>query len=161
MNAPLPVPPTWTTGTTEGIHTGTWRAATPRHIAAPSPCHQACPVGGEIATWIGQARSGDLHGAWLTLVRNNPFPAIAGRICHHPCEAACNRGGYDEALSICRLERHVGDQALAQGWALPAPQPQTQLRRQTRAAARATWRWWAAGRPACRRPTSCAAAATA
>jgi NADPH-dependent glutamate synthase beta subunit-like oxidoreductase len=127
MNAPLPVPPTWTTGTTEGIHTGTWRAATPRHIAAPSPCRQACPVGGEIATWIGQARSGDLHGAWLTLVRNNPFPSIAGRICHHPCEAACNRGGYDEALSICRLERHVGDQALAQGWALPAPQPQTQL----------------------------------
>jgi hypothetical protein len=43
---------------------------------------------------------------------HNPFPAIAGRICHHPCEAACNRGGHDEALSICRLERYVGDQAL-------------------------------------------------
>jgi NADPH-dependent glutamate synthase beta subunit-like oxidoreductase len=121
VNAPLPVPTTWTTGTTEAIHTGTWRAATPRHIAAPSPCHQACPVGGDIATWIGQARSGDLHGAWLTLVRHNPFPAIAGRICHHPCEAACNRGGHDEALSICRLERYVGDQALDRGWDLPAP----------------------------------------
>jgi len=121
VNAPLPVPTTWTTGTTESIHTGTWRAATPRHIAAPSPCHQACPVGGDIATWIGQARSGDLHGAWLTLVRHNPFPAIAGRICHHPCEAACNRGGHDQALSICRLERYVGDQALDRGWDLPAP----------------------------------------
>jgi NADPH-dependent glutamate synthase beta subunit-like oxidoreductase len=118
MNAPT----TWTTGTTEGHRTGTWRAATPRHIVAPSPCHQACPVGGEIATWIGQARSGDVHGAWLTLLRHNPFPSIAGRICHHPCEPACNRGGHDEPLSICRLERYVGDQALDRGWALPAPQ---------------------------------------
>ena len=117
MIAALSFPATWTTGTTEGIHTGTWRAATPRHIAAPSPCHQACPVGADIAKWIGQARAGDLHGAWQTLVLHNPFPAIAGRICHHPCEAACNRGGHDEALSICRLERFVGDAALAQGWA--------------------------------------------
>jgi NADPH-dependent glutamate synthase beta subunit-like oxidoreductase len=121
MNAPLPIPPIWTTGTTEGIHTGTWRAATPRHIAAPSPCHQACPVGGEIARWIGQARAGDLQGAWETLVRHNPFPAIAGRICHHPCESACNRGGHDEVLSICRLERYVGDAAIEQGWAVPVP----------------------------------------
>jgi NADPH-dependent glutamate synthase beta subunit-like oxidoreductase len=120
MIAALSFPATWTTGTTEGIHTGTWRAATPRHIAAPSPCHQACPVGADIAQWIGQARAGDLHGAWQTLVLHNPFPAIAGRICHHPCEAACNRGGHDEALSICRLERFVGDAALAQGWALQA-----------------------------------------
>lgn len=120
MNAvlsPPPVPSIWTTGTTEGHHTGTWRAATPRHISAPSPCHQACPVGGEIAQWIGQARNGDLHGAWQTLMQHNPFPAVAGRICHHPCEAACNRGAHDEALSICRLERWVGDAALEQGWA--------------------------------------------
>ncbi len=119
MNAlasPHDVPAIWTTGTTEGHHTGTWRAATPRHIAAPSPCHQACPVGGEIAQWIGQARSGDLHGAWQTLMRHNPFPAVAGRICHHPCEAACNRAAHDEALSICRLERWVGDAAIEQGW---------------------------------------------
>ena len=131
MNAVLPppaVPTIWTTGTTEGHHTGTWRAATPRHIAAPSPCHQACPVGGEIAQWIGQARSGDLHGAWQTLMRHNPFPAVAGRICHHPCEAACNRGAHDEALSICRLERWVGDAALEHGWMPEAPPPATGAR---------------------------------
>ncbi|MFT3820743.1 MAG: NAD(P)-binding protein [Rubrivivax sp.] len=125
MNAVLPevaaVPAIWTTGTTEGHHTGTWRSATPRHIAAPSPCHQACPVGGEIARWIGQARGGDLHGAWQTLMRHNPFPAVAGRICHHPCEAACNRAAYDEALSICRLERWIGDAAIEHGWRPEAP----------------------------------------
>jgi NADPH-dependent glutamate synthase beta subunit-like oxidoreductase len=122
MNSRGPIPTAWTTGTTEVFKTGTWRAALPRHISAPSPCHAACPVGGDIAQWIGRAREGDLRGAWEILVRNNPFPAVAGRVCHHPCEAACNRAGYDEPLAICRLERHVGDAALAAGWPLPGPQ---------------------------------------
>jgi NADPH-dependent glutamate synthase beta subunit-like oxidoreductase len=116
-----PVPPTWTTATTESIHTGSWRAALPRHLQARSPCHDACPVNGDIATWIGRARDRDFRGAWEALVRHNPFPAIAGRVCHHPCESACNRAGYDESVSICRLERFVGDAAIAGGWQFPAP----------------------------------------
>ncbi|CAG0997370.1 formate dehydrogenase (NADP+) beta subunit [Burkholderiales bacterium] len=126
MSAPLPpmsapIPTTWTTGTTEAIRTGTWRAALPRHIEAPSPCHQACPVNGDIAQWIALARERDFRGAWEVLGRHNPFPAIAGRICHHPCETACNRVGYDESLSICKLERFVGDLAISRGWAFEAP----------------------------------------
>jgi NADPH-dependent glutamate synthase beta subunit-like oxidoreductase len=113
MNA---VPTIWTTGTTEVFKTGTWRAALPQHIHAPSPCHAACPVNGDIAEWIGLARAGNWRGAWEVLTRHNPFPAIAGRICHHPCETACNRAGYDEPLAICGLERHVGDRALAERW---------------------------------------------
>lgn len=116
-----PIPTTWTTGTTEVFKTGTWRAALPQHIRAPSPCHAACPVEGDIAEWIGRARARDLRGAWEVLTRHNPFPAIAGRICHHPCEAACNRGGFDEPLAICRLERFVGDVAIGQGWAFEPP----------------------------------------
>jgi NADPH-dependent glutamate synthase beta subunit-like oxidoreductase len=121
MNPRNPIPTTWTTGTTEVFKTGTWRASLPRYVSAPSPCHAACPVGGEIARWIGRAREGDLRGAWEILVRNNPFPAVAGRVCHHPCEAACNRAGFDEPLAICKLERHVGDAALAARWPLPGP----------------------------------------
>jgi NADPH-dependent glutamate synthase beta subunit-like oxidoreductase len=117
MSANDPVPSIWTTGTTEVFKTGTWRSALPQHIHAPSPCHAACPVGGDIAAWIGRARERDFRGAWEILTRHNPFPAVAGRICHHPCEAACNRAGLDGSLAICRLERHVGDQALAEGWA--------------------------------------------
>jgi len=117
MNAQDAVPSIWTTGTTEVFKTGTWRAALPQHIHAPSPCHAACPVNGDIAEWIGRARARDFHGAWEILTRHNPFPAVAGRICHHPCEAACNRAGYDGSLAICRLERHVGDRALAENWA--------------------------------------------
>ena len=122
MNAPLPIRPIWTTGSTEVIKTGTWRAALPQHIRAPSPCHAASPVNGDIAEWIGQARAGDFRTAWQTLTRHNPFPAIAGRICHHPCETACNRAGHDEPLSICKLERFLGDVALEQGWLYPAAQ---------------------------------------
>lgn len=117
MNARDPAPTTWTTGTTEVFMTGTWRSALARHIQAPSPCHVACPMNGDIAEWIGRARARDFRGAWEILTRHNPFPAVAGRICHHPCEAACNRTGYDQPLAICRLERFVGDQALAEGWA--------------------------------------------
>lgn len=121
MNARNLPPTAWTTGSTEVFKTGTWRARLPRHVSAPSPCHAACPVNGDIAHWIGRARERDFRGAWEILTRNNPFPAVAGRVCHHPCETACNRQGYDEPLSICRLERHVGDLALAEGWTYPAP----------------------------------------
>jgi NADPH-dependent glutamate synthase beta subunit-like oxidoreductase/ferredoxin len=125
MNLPLP-PTIWTTGTTEAIKTGTWRSFLPHYIRPPSPCHQACPVNGDIAEWIGLARARDFRGAWEVLTRHNPFPAVAGRICHHPCEAACNRGAYDESLAICKLERAVGDMALEHGWAYEPPATERQ-----------------------------------
>ncbi|MFO1293083.1 MAG: FAD-dependent oxidoreductase [Rubrivivax sp.] len=119
--APAAVPPTWTTGSTAVFKTGTWRASLAQHVVAPSPCHQACPVDGDIAEWLGLARQGDWRGAWDVLVRHNPFPAITGRVCHHPCEAACNRAVHDQPLAICRMERFVGERALAEGWQFPAP----------------------------------------
>ncbi len=121
-------PSTWTTGSTEAVHTGTWRASLPHYVTAPAPCHQACPVNGEIADWIGRARARDWRGAWDVLSIHNPFPAIAGRICHHPCETACNRGGYDDPIAICKLERTVGDIALEQGWAFAFPRQELPTR---------------------------------
>ena len=112
--------PVWTTGTTEVYHAGTWRSQIPKYINPPSPCHSACPVDGNIALWIQQIKERDYYGAWVTLTENNPYPGIAGRICHHPCEPACNRGHYDEPIAICGLERFVGDLALEQGWKFPA-----------------------------------------
>ncbi len=117
--------PLWTYLTSDNRLTGTWRSALPRHRDVPSPCRGACPVDGHIAEWIGQIRDGDMHKAWLTLVANNPFPAVIGRVCHHPCQSVCNRSELDETVSIRSLERHVGDHAIAQGWRLPAPGPAT------------------------------------
>ncbi len=122
MNAPHPIPAIWTTGSTEAVKTGTWRASLPHYIGAPSPCHQACPVNGDIAEWIGLARKRDFRAAWDVLTRHNPFPAVAGRICHHPCETACNRTGFDAPLAICKLERTVGDMAIEHGWNYAAPE---------------------------------------
>ncbi len=114
--------PLWTNSSSLLRKTGTWRSAKPEYILSPSPCLGACPVNGRIAEWIGLLMEGDVKGAWLTLVDNNPFPAIAGRICHHPCETVCNRQQMDEAVGICSLERHVGDVAMREGWSFPVPE---------------------------------------
>ena len=113
--------PLWTNATSEARLTGTWRSAMPHYQNLPSPCRGACPVGGRIAEWVRHIELGDYKAAWTTLVDNNPFPAIAGRICHHPCETACNRNALDETVGICSLERFVGDLALKEGWAYPKP----------------------------------------
>ncbi|MCF6233401.1 MAG: NAD(P)-binding protein, partial [Rhodobacteraceae bacterium] len=113
--------PLWTDVSTRARMTGTWRSDTPVYRNIASPCLGACPVGGRIAEWIGQIEARDYHGAWVTLTDNNPFPAISGRICHHPCETACNRRQLDETVGICSLERFIGDMALSEGWKFPAP----------------------------------------
>jgi NADPH-dependent glutamate synthase beta subunit-like oxidoreductase len=48
----------------------------------------------------------------------NPFPAVMGRICYHPCETVCNRGTLDEAVGINSVERFLGDEAIRQGWSV-------------------------------------------
>jgi NADPH-dependent glutamate synthase beta subunit-like oxidoreductase len=53
--------------------------------------------------------------AWRSIVDVNPFPAVMGRICPHPCESGCNRTGKDEAVSVNQLERFIGDWALRTG----------------------------------------------
>ena len=52
---------------------------------------------------------------------DNPFPAVMGRVCYHPCETACNRAQLDTAVGINSVERFLGDEAIRQGWTLPAP----------------------------------------
>ncbi|HET9078132.1 MAG TPA: NAD(P)-binding protein, partial [Acidimicrobiales bacterium] len=68
---------------------------------------------------------GDQEGAWRRLVRDNPFPAVHGRVCYHPCEAGCNRASLDSAVSIHAVERFLGDTALERGWRFPQPGPPT------------------------------------
>lgn len=116
------VPTIWTTGWTDSLNTGTWRSAFPVHQKRTAPCHGACPVNGEIPIWIQQAKNGSYQEAWLTLAENNPFPAVTGRVCHHPCESRCNRGEYDGAVAINAMEQFIGDLALEKGWSLPGPE---------------------------------------
>ena len=115
------VPSIWTTGSTEILNTGTWRTAIAVHEKRPAPCYGSCPVDGEIPVWVRQVRNEEFEAAWQNLVENNPIPAAIGRTCHHPCETACNRAEYDEAVSINALEQYVGDMAIREGWSFSVP----------------------------------------
>lgn len=113
------IPTTWTTLWSDTINTGTWRTAIPVYQHRLSPCHLACPVGSLIPAWAEMVRKGEFYKAWLKIVKNNPFPSVTGRVCHHPCETSCNRSQYDEKVSIKLLERYIGDLALEKGWSFP------------------------------------------
>jgi 2-oxoacid:acceptor oxidoreductase delta subunit (pyruvate/2-ketoisovalerate family) len=53
----------------------------------------------------------------------NPFPAVIGRVCYHPCQTRCNRAHVDEAVGINAVERFIGDEGLRQGWTVPVAPP--------------------------------------
>lgn len=80
------------------------------------PCNNAWPAGENIQAWLDLAQAGKYREAWETLVRDNPMPAVHGRVCYHPCETACNRGELDAAVGIHAVERFLGDLAAKEGW---------------------------------------------
>jgi len=103
--------------------TGSWRTERPVYVDRLPPCNNACPAGENIQQWLYLAEGGDYEGAWRELVKNNPMPAIMGRVCYHPCEDCCNRAKLDTAVSIHAVERFLGDQALKKGWSVKVDAP--------------------------------------
>jgi NADPH-dependent glutamate synthase beta subunit-like oxidoreductase len=101
--------------TTLEIRTGGWRTRRPLYREAGAPCAAACPAGEAIPRWIERARAGDYACAWALIRESNPFPAVTGRVCAHPCEASCNREGHDGAVAVNALEQRVGDWGVAHG----------------------------------------------
>jgi len=98
--------------------TGSWREERPQYVHRLPPCNHACPAGENIQQWLYHAESGDYEAAWRELVKDNPLPAVMGRVCYHPCETSCNRSQLDEAVGIHGVERFLGDEAIRQGWKL-------------------------------------------
>jgi len=107
------------------VHGRQWagpvRTRRPVYVDLLPPCNAACQAGENIQAWLAELEAGRDERAWQVLVTDNPFPAVEGRVCYHPCEGACNRAELDEAVSIHALERFVGDLALERGWRFPAP----------------------------------------
>ncbi|MEJ5999294.1 NAD(P)-binding protein [Paucibacter soli] len=101
--------------------TGSWRTERPVYVDRLPPCNAECPAGEDIQGWLFHAESGAYEAAWRHLTRDNPFPAIMGRVCYHRCEAVCNRGRLDEAVGINSVERFLGDEAIKQGWQFTPP----------------------------------------
>ncbi len=108
-------------GSSLANQTGSWRTERPVYVHRIPPCNDACPAGENIQAWLYAAEEGNYRGAWDELVKDNPFPAIMGRVCYHPCETACNRGQLDEAVGINSVERFLGDHAIEHGWQFEPP----------------------------------------
>jgi NADPH-dependent glutamate synthase beta subunit-like oxidoreductase len=100
---------------------GPVRERRPVYVDLLPPCNAGCPAGENIQAWLAHTKAGRHEQAWRELVADNPFPAIHGRVCYHPCESVCNRADLDSAVSIHAVERFLGDMALEQGWAFDPP----------------------------------------
>jgi NADPH-dependent glutamate synthase beta subunit-like oxidoreductase/Pyruvate/2-oxoacid:ferredoxin oxidoreductase delta subunit len=94
----------------------------PRYIEKAPPCRGGCPSGADIRAWLTTIAQAEAYGrsneeayakAWGIITDRNPFPAVCGRVCPHPCEDACNRRQKDGAVAINALERFIGDFGIA------------------------------------------------
>jgi formate dehydrogenase (NADP+) beta subunit len=108
---------------THELGAGPVRTRRPLYVDLLPPCNNACPAGENIQAWLDLAQAGKYRQAWDVLMRDNPLPAVHGRVCYHPCEASCNRAELDAAVSIHAVERFLGDLAAAEGWMPPIDRP--------------------------------------
>lgn len=92
------------------------------------PCVGKCPSDNDIRGWLTTVAQREKMGvslddawtkAWYMEVETNPFPAVMGRVCPHPCETACNRKEKDGAVAINSVERTIGDWGIEQKLELP------------------------------------------
>ena len=96
-----------------------------------SPCQHTCPVGINVPKYVAHIAAGEYLESVETIRERNPFPAICGRICHHPCETRCRRGELDDPVAIRSLKRFAADWYFDHAGELPDPEPfpQTQSQR--------------------------------
>ncbi|NLO35324.1 MAG: FAD-dependent oxidoreductase [Clostridiaceae bacterium] len=77
-----------------------------------SPCENACPAGVNVPGYIALIAANRPVDAYNLIRQENPFPAICGRVCTHPCESRCRRAQLDEPLAIQDLKRYAADEAM-------------------------------------------------
>lgn len=105
----------------------------PKQAERRAPCQGGCVSGGDTRGWIGLVSQRNLLGltvdealesAWRMITDINPFPAVMGRVCPHPCETNCHRTTRDAPVAINALERFLGDWAIGRELALSVPEPE-------------------------------------
>jgi NADPH-dependent glutamate synthase beta subunit-like oxidoreductase len=99
--------------------TGSWRYMRPLYVNKTPPCSASCPAGEDIVMYLQLTAQGRYAEAWETIVRENPFPGVCGRVCPHPCENECNREQLGGAIAIHCQERFLADYAAAHNLSLP------------------------------------------
>lgn len=98
---------------TRANRTGSWKYMRPQYSDGVAPCNARCPTGIDVAGYMSLLREGHTADAQDLLLRENPMPAVTGRVCHHPCESVCNRAQFDGAVAVHLVERDLGDRILA------------------------------------------------
>ena len=88
-----------------------------------SPCRNACPANVFIPGYMSLLAAGRTEDAYRLIRQDNPFPAVCGRVCTHPCEDHCRRAQVDEPLAICSVKRFIGDYALRDEYNVPLVEP--------------------------------------
>ena len=78
-----------------------------------APCKTACPAHVPVQGYLKLAAQGRYTEALELIKKENPFPAVCGRICNKRCEAECTRGGVDEAVAIDEVKRFIADHDLS------------------------------------------------
>jgi NADH-quinone oxidoreductase subunit F len=74
-----------------------------------SACQHACPAGIDVPNYVAAIARGNNEKAVRIIRERNPFPAVCGRICIHPCEFKCRRGELDDPVAIRSLKRYAAD----------------------------------------------------
>jgi NADPH-dependent glutamate synthase beta subunit-like oxidoreductase len=77
-----------------------------------APCKTACPAHVPVQGYLKLAAQGRYTDALELIKKENPFPAVCGRICNKRCEAECTRGAVDEAVAIDEVKRFIADHDL-------------------------------------------------
>lgn len=77
-----------------------------------APCKTACPAHIAIQGYLRMAAEGRYTEALALIKKENPFPAVCGRVCNRRCEDACTRGTIDEAIAIDEVKRFIAEQDL-------------------------------------------------
>jgi len=74
-----------------------------------SACQHACPAGIDVPNYVAAVAQGEYEQAVEIIRERNPFPAVCGRICIHPCEFKCRRGELDQPVAIRSIKRFASD----------------------------------------------------
>lgn len=77
-----------------------------------APCKTACPAHIAVQGYLKLAAQGKYKEALQLIKRDNPFPAVCGRICNRRCEDVCTRGTIDQAVAIDEVKRFIAQQDL-------------------------------------------------
>ena len=80
--------------------------------AGTAPCKVKCPAHIAVQAYIRLASQGKYRDALELIKKENPFPAVCGRVCPHYCEGECTRGMLDEAVSIDEIKKFIAEQEL-------------------------------------------------